>query len=325
MTRTRSYRNGSLVKENFPVAEVSDHLDDGDNGDGVVWIGLDGPTEAELMAVGEELGLHSLAIEDAVQRNQRAKLDHYDGHLFLSVYSARLDGVELRTAELAAFVTDRAVVTVHWPDGIEPGELAERFDDGLPVDGVGVLVHAVLDLVADSHLDAVHAMDEQLDAMEERLFDDTHSARVRGELARQAARLRRSLSQLRRVALPMRDIAAGVLRHESSMVDNRLRPYFHDVLDHAAHTESWLDSLRELAATIKETELAVQGNRLNVVMKQVTGWAAIIAVPTAITGFYGQNLPYPGFEQTWGFWFSSAVIVLSSVGLYAFFKARDWL
>jgi magnesium transporter len=318
MTRTRSYRNGSLAKENFPVAEVSDHLADPDS---VVWVGLCAPSEAALADVGAELGLHSLAIEDAVQRNQRAKLDHYEGHLFITVYSAALHGVELRTAELAVFVTERAVVTVHWPDDFDIDALVRRFDQ-VSVDGVGALLHAMLDLVADTHLDTAQALDEELDALEELLFDDMAAGRT---VSKRAARLRRSLSRLRRVALPMRDIVSGLLRHEPQLVNTRLRPYFHDVLDHAVHTEDWLDSLRELAATVRETELGVQSNRLNVIMKKVTGWAAIIAIPTAITGFYGQNLPYPGFEQTWGFWFSCAVIVSSSVGLYAFFKRRDWL
>ena len=39
---------------------------------------------------------------------------------------------------------------------------------------------------------------------------------------------------------------------------------------------------------------------MNMAMKKVTSWAAIIAVPTAITGFYGQNLPYPGFASALG-------------------------
>jgi magnesium transporter len=80
-----------------------------------------------------------------------------------------------------------------------------------------------------------------------------------------------------------------------------------------------------VATTIREAHLSIQGNRLNLVMKKVTGWAAVIAVPTAITGFYGQNVPYPGFDQPWGFWLSTALICLMSVGLYAYFKARDWL
>ncbi|GAA1296729.1 hypothetical protein GCM10009634_52140 [Saccharothrix xinjiangensis] len=65
--------------------------------------------------------------------------------------------------------------------------------------------------------------------------------------------------------------------------------------------------------------------RPNMIMKKVTGWAAIIALPTAVTGFYGQNVPYPGYDQPWGFWVSTAVMVLLSVGLYVSFKRRDWL
>ena len=64
---------------------------------------------------------------------------------------------------------------------------------------------------------------------------------------------------------------------------------------------------------------------MNSIMKKVTSWAAIIAVPTAITGFYGQNIPYPGFGEVWGFWVSTGVTVVVSVGLYLTFKARDWL
>ncbi len=77
--------------------------------------------------------------------------------------------------------------------------------------------------------------------------------------------------------------------------------------------------------TLLETNLTIQGNRMNLVMKKVTSWAAIIAVPTAITGFYGQNVPYPGLAQEWGFWISTGAIVLISGGLYIAFKKRDWL
>jgi magnesium transporter len=74
-----------------------------------------------------------------------------------------------------------------------------------------------------------------------------------------------------------------------------------------------------------ETHLTVRGNRLNVIMKQVTSWAAIIAVPTAVTGFYGQNVPYPGFGHTSGFWVSSIILIVLSVGLYVMFRRKDWL
>ena len=81
------------------------------------------------------------------------------------------------------------------------------------------------------------------------------------------------------------------------MVADELTPYYQDVYDHVLRATEWTESLRDLVTTILETNLTIQGNRLNVITKKVTSWAAIIAVPTAITGYYGQNVPYPGFGQ----------------------------
>jgi magnesium transporter len=80
-----------------------------------------------------------------------------------------------------------------------------------------------------------------------------------------------------------------------------------------------------MVTTILETNITLQGNRLNVISKKVTGWAAIIAVPTAITGFYGQNVPFPGFGHFPGFVVSATLIVVVSVTLWFVFRRKDWL
>ena len=87
----------------------------------------------------------------------------------------------------------------------------------------------------------------------------------------------------------------------------------------------WADSLRDLVTALSDTQIAMEGNRLNVIMKKVTSWAAIIAVPAAVTGFYGQNLPYPGFNSTGGLWMSTLLMVVGCGGLYLTFKRKDWL
>src|SRR3712207_2717780 len=102
-------------------------------------------------------------------------------------------------------------------------------------------------------------------------------------------------------------------------------PYYQDVYDHVLTAAESAESLRELVATLLETNLTVQGNRMNMIMKKVTSWAAIIAVPTAITGFYGQNVPYPGYGKIWGFVVSSLLTAGVSIGLYLAFRRNDWL
>ena len=119
-------------------------------------------------------------------------------------------------------------------------------------------------------------------------------------MQRRSFALRKSLVTLRRVVLPMREVVNTLLRRDLDIVDEAMTPYFQDVYDHVLRATEWTESLRDLVTTILETNLTIQGNRLNVITKKVTSWAAIIAVPTAITGFYGQNLPYPGFARTSG-------------------------
>src|ERR1700759_915369 len=131
MSLTRCYRGGRLEAEGFPVAQVSDYLAEPDT---TVWFDMCEPTVADLASISEELGLHPLAVEDAVHPHQRPKLDHYASHLFLAASAARLDPEtsELSTEEVAAFVTPRALVTVRKDDRFDIGAVLSRWDDADP-------------------------------------------------------------------------------------------------------------------------------------------------------------------------------------------------
>jgi magnesium transporter len=323
MPRTRLYRNGVLEAEGFPIADVSDHLADPS---AIVWFDLCKPTAEDLAAISEELGLHPLAVEDAVHEHQRPKLDRYASHLFVTAYAVALDTAtgKLDTCEVAAFVTANALVTVRKDERFAIDEVTARWDGSpdLAKYGVGFLVHGLLDYVVDTHFEAVHTLDAQIEALQDQLFEDDPGDR---EMQRRTFELRKSLVLLRRVVLPMREVVNSLLRRDLRVVDEAMMAYFQDVYDHVLRASEWTESLRDLVTTIFETHLTVRGNRLNVIMKQVTSWAAIIAVPTAITGFYGQNVPYPGFAQPWGFWTSTLVTIAMSAGLYVVFRRKDWL
>jgi magnesium transporter len=323
VTETRLYRGGALADEGFPVAKVSDYLADPGN---VIWFDLCEPTAQDLAAISEELGLHPLAIEDAVAEHQRAKLDRYDTHLFVTCYGVRLNTAtgELVTDEVDAFVTERALVTVRRSGGFDIGAVKRRWDGSpdLARYGVSFLLHGLLDYAVDTHFEAVQDLDTQIEALEDQLFEDNPRDQ---EMQRRTFQLRKSLVTLRRVVLPMREVLNSLLRRDLHVVPEAMVPYYQDVYDHVLRVTEWTESLRDLVTTILETHLTVRGNRLNVIMKQVTSWAAIIAVPTAVTGFYGQNVPYPGFGHPVGFWVSTSIMVVLSVGLFVVFRARDWL
>lgn len=322
MATTRLYRNGVIALEAFDVADISEYLKEPGC---VVWADFISPDENDLAVIEEELGLHELAIEDAVHDHQRPKLDRYDSHLFLAAYSVRLDPDtgELTKSEIKAFITPRALVTVH--DGsFDIADVVRRWnaDAELAEHGVGFLLWGLLDSIVDGHFDAVQQLDTEIEELEDALFDDRPR---NGEVQRRSFEVRKSLVHLRRVVLPMREVVNSIVRRDLDLTDAAMQPYFQDVYDHVLRVTEWTESLRDLVATILETNISMQGNRMNLIMKKVTSWAAIIAVPTAITGFFGQNLAFPGFATGWGVWVSLGLILGVSLALYFSFRRRDWL
>lgn len=320
MTQSRVWRNGKVVARDLPADELDRHL----GGDDVVWIDLDTEATADIQRVARLLDIDPIAVEDAVGARERVKLDWYDDYVFVNAYATTLCEQEIETNEVSAFVSATAIVTVHDPDWDGMSAIAARWEehDTLAAAGAPGLLYGLLDTLVDGHLDAVDALDDLAEGFEDSLFGE--HAMSRGELSRVFA-VRKSLVRLRRVALPMREALNSLLRRDSELISDKLRHYFEDVYDHALRVVESSDSVRDLLVTLHDTNLSLQDQRLNMVMKKLTGWAAIIAVPTAITGFYGQNVRFPGDGTAWGFWASSVIIALSAVLLYAAFRRRDWL
>ena len=328
----RVWRDGNVIAENFPFAEISDYLE---RDDCLVWVDLCDPDHSRLQELADELSLDPNAVEDAVSQAERAKATRYATHTFVTAYATRMredlpgdaDSIDpnLEISRVSAFVLKRGIVTVRYNDSFDMADVLARWEENsdLLKYGVGALVHGLLDAIVDSHFEAVQVLDDAMEAIEDDLFDDNAANRA---VQRKTYRIRRDLVQLRRVVLPMREVVNAVLRHRKDIeAPAALDSWYDDLYDHVLRASEWTESLRDMVSTIFETNLSLQDARLNTVMKKLTSWAAIIAVPTAVTGYFGQNVPYPGFGKEWGFVLSVVVMVLIAGVLYGSFKRRDWL
>jgi magnesium transporter len=322
------WRDGKLEDEGFPIERVSDYLEQKDC---VVWADMCHPDHESFLTIADELGLDPHAVEDAVSRHERPKLDRYAQSAFLTAYAVRVAARqnELESCKVSAFILPRAIITVRAEHWFGPERFTERWDQNpdLMQYGVPALLHGLLDEIVDGQFDAIQELDDEIEVLEELLFED-------GPMPREAQRrnfaLRKSLVSLRRLVLPMRDLvvtlhrwSGGVIAEQS--LPSALEPYYQDLYDHVLRATEWTEGLRDMVSTIFETSLSLQDTRLNSTMRRLSAWAAIIAVPTAITGFYGQNVPYPGFQQWGGFVLSTLLIVLLGGGFFIYFRRRGWL
>ncbi|WP_299560522.1 magnesium transporter CorA family protein [uncultured Mycolicibacterium sp.] len=326
--RGRVWRTGKPC-DDFTFSALADYLADGDT---LVWVDIYDPDHEALHELAVDLGLNVWAVEDAVAAAERTKATAYATHTFFTVYAVDTGGPShgghtrstLTLHRISAFVLPRALITVRLAPDFDMDAVSRRFDDlGGQEYGVGALVHGLLDVVVDGHFDAVQALDDEIEAIEEALFDGNG---LDGTMQRRTFRLRKELAELRRVVLPMREVINTIQhRRQERMVAPELDPLYADLYDHVLRAAEWTESLRDMITTVFETNLSLQDARLNTVMKKLTGWAAIIAVPTAITGFYGQNVLFPGIDTVAGFVVSTTLIVLLVVILYVAFRRRDWL
>ena len=320
---TRVYRNGVLEAEGFDVAHVSEYLDQPDT---IVWVDFCAPSKDQLHELAAELGLHELAVEDALGPHQRPKLDHYDSHLFLSAHAVEVSTATggLEETEIDAFINARWMITVRKNEGFPIAQVMQRWDRSpdLAKHGVSFLLYGLLDLVVDGYFDAVQTFDDFYDEVSEGIFAEQP---LDPSQQRDWFKMRQALVRFHRLVVPMREAVSALMRREQSAVAEPLYPYFQDVYDHILRVSESTDALRDLVSTIVETNISLRDYRQNQVMKKVTSWAAIVAVPTLITGFYSMNVPYPGAGQRSGFLLSLALIVVLSGGLYAVFRKRDWL
>jgi magnesium transporter len=320
---TRVYRKGVLEAEGFPIADISEYLDQPDV---VVWADFCGPSKVELHELAGELGLHELAVEDALSEHQRPKLDRYTTHQFLSCHAVRVNAGagRLEVTEVDVFFSDRWLVTVRKDEGFPLDPVIQRWDRSpdLAALGVAYFIYGLLDVVVDGYFDAVQVFDEYYDTVSESLFVDKP---LEPQQQRHWFEMRRALVKFRRLVVPLREAVSTLMRRESGTLHDEVYPYYQDVYDHLLRAVESTDALRDLVATIVDTNLSLRDYRQNQIVKKVTSWAAIIAVPTLITGYYGMNVPYPGFNRTSGVIVSSFLIVAISTALYLLFRRREWL
>ena len=280
MAHTRVYFKGELEAEGFPVADVSDHIAREGT---LVWVDLCNPSAEQMDELADELGLHELAVEDALGRHQRPKVDHYASHLFLACHSTALneDEGELETTEIDAFISERWLITVRKDEG----STSRRSSGGgtaptLVAHGVSFLVYGLLDVVVDGYFDTVAGLRRLLRRRSAKGSSTRRPIELRDQ--RHWFQMRQALIRFHRLAVPMREAVSGLMRREQPMIDRpTLYPYFQDVYDHVLRVSEATDALRDLISTLVETNLSLRDYRTNQIMKKVTSWAAIIAVPDA--------------------------------------------
>ena len=328
MLTCRVYQDGTLkVEKPFEARTIKEARD----GDQRVWIDVVDPTDDELTKLQADLGLHELAIEDSRTWGQRAKVDFYPQHLFLVAHGIDLDeDGEIVDREVHLFAGGGFyVATIRREPRFDFTKVAARLESApdLSKEGIGFLLYLMLDEIVDGYLDLIELFEDKSDDIEDAVAveEDGAEGKATRVLARRIFRLRQEVVRFRRLTAPMREVI-DLLLETPTIVTPPLLPYFRDVMDHVIRTMELTDNVRDLLTSARELQLAQVSNRTNVVMKQLTAWAAIILVPTLVAGIYGMNFRHmPELDWVYGYPLAIGTMLLAAYLLYRSFRKREWL
>lgn len=296
---------------------------DGDGG-GFVWMGLYEPDQALLAQVQAWFDLHPLAVEDAHKAHQRPKLEAYGESLFIATHTAQARDEHVVFGETHIFLGKRYLVTVRHDESTSYAPVraqAEKHPEMLRL-GSSYALYAVLDFIVDNLLPLIDEYQEELNELEDAVFNETYSRRTIQRLYR----LKHQLTRVRLAVAPMQDILGQLVHLHPELVRREMRLHFRDVLDHAVRLNEAIDTLREMVTAAMTTNLALVNVRQNEIVKRLAGWAALIAVPTLVASWYGMNFEHmPELAGRFSYHVAIGVTVILAGGVFALLRRARWL
>lgn len=291
-----------------------------------VWIGMKDPTDKEFDRVRDQLGLHPLAVEDAINGHQRVKVDHYDDTFFAVLKTLRYVEAtsDIETGEVMIFIGPHFVVTVRRGEAAPLVGVRKRFEEQHSLTGESgpvAVFHAILDAVVDTYRVIDYEVQQDLDNIEAEVFAGSGRAR-----SSTIYLLKREVLEFKRAAAPLLSYVEALGHKPENEVSTEMRLQFRDVADHLIQVVEHVDSYDALLTDVLSAHLAQVSVQQNDDMRKISAWVAIAAVPTLIAGIFGMNFSYmPGLNWSWGYPAAVVLMALICGGLYRAFRKSGWL
>jgi magnesium transporter len=319
--RSRDLAAGDARPRNEPAELVAS---------GLTWIHLDGPDQFFAGVLAGRFGWHPLDVEDVLSKRQRPKVDDYaeEGYLFLVLHFPVYDRTiqRLNAAELDIFIGPDYLVTLPNVELLPVTRLFRRceedeaFREQLFSKGSGRVLYEILDDLFDYCFPILDKIGHKLDALEDDVFEGRSE-----EVVRDISNVKQEIISYRKIIKPERATLRTLERGLERFLPEELDLYFDDIVDAAERIWDILDNYKEVVEALETTNESVIAHQQNDVLRVLTVFAAILLPLTLITGIFGMNTRFPGFDTAGAFWAIIGLMLATLLALLGFFRYKRWL
>ena len=297
---------------------------------GLTWIHLDAPTAEEATELAARYGWHPLDIEDVLSRRQRPKIDEYadEGYLFgvlhFPVYDKAVQ--RLNAAELDFFIGQNYLVTFPAVELLPVTRLFRRCEedeelrDQLFSKGSGYLLYHVLDDLFDYCFPILDKIGYKLDSIEDDMFEGRAE-----DVVRDISNVKQEIISYRKIIKPERSTLRVLERQAERFLPEELDLYFDDIVDASERIWDLLDNYKEVIEGLESTNESVISHRQNDILRILTVFSVVLLPLTLITGIFGMNVRFPGFDTEAAWWGILGGMIATLAALLGFFRYKRWL
>lgn len=324
--RTIAWEDGGLAKDQT-FAEIQETVQDGQT---LIWIDIPDRVAPYTTFLCETFGLSKLVLDAIDDATERAKFVDYTNYCYFIVHGLTYDlkTDTASTPDLDIIFGKNFIITAHlvdfpWLDELREEIINQEASEHERHKRMGFLLYKILDRMVDSYFPVLDDIDSVIDELEDTTITETSN-----EVQVRLFRIKRSLSQMRRVISPQVEVANSLRARTAHFIPEELSPYLNEVYDHMIRAFEILDSYRDLMSGLLDVYLTTVSNRLNVIMKQMAIIATIFMPITFVTGIFGQNFGHPPQVESdsgYNFWIVLLLMVLITLGQIWYFKRKKWM
>jgi magnesium transporter len=294
--------------------------------DNVYWLNFHNLDDrSSIEKLGQKIGLDKLSIESIFLPLRRAKVEEYPNYLFFQLHTLRNNSQDTEQTDQITFVLgEHYLLSFQTNEGQHFGEVRERIEKSkgkIRNQKADFLLFRLLDTLLDELFQYTIEVSDEIDRIDERIH-----AQMESDLLREIELQKRQLINLRKIVQPIKDLLSVLESMDNALIASTNKHYYKNLRNSCVSLLEDIDAHKQILEGLANLYYAVQGQRMNHIMKVLTVVSSIFIPLTFIVGVYGMNFKHmPELDYPYGYYTVVGFMFVLSFSLLLFFMKRGWL
>lgn len=275
-----------------------------------------------IRKIGEYYNIDNLFLEDILNTMLYPKIDFRDDYIFITVRSLSLDdNNDIVSYQLSFIMFDNLLIYFQEKELSLFNVLKTRFKDKqFRSNDIDYLLYVMIDIVIDHYFYISDKINEQLDELDDIIFDNTDNSIMQKIQAKH-----KELLTCKKAVVNLSSIISTILKTNNGLIHEPQKKYFKDIEDHISHIKESFENHRDHNSQLKDLYQSNVSNKMNTIMKTLTIISTIFIPITFLAGMYGTNfINLPEAKWKYGYYMLWLICLILAIFMLFIFKKKKW-